>query len=379
MPVAPVVPAAYDGPPHEKWGWQMTRRGSAAAVATVLILIGVAAAQASELKKVGQVTLPTPSNEFSTASVDSASGLMFLPDRTNKAVVVIDTNKDAFVADIGGFTGIADGRDRSGPNSIVAVDGQAWVADGDSTVKIVDLKTRKIVASLPTGGAKRTLELAYDPDDGVMLASNPDDTPPFVTLMATARHHRIVGMVALPGASAALERVLYAPARRTFLIAIPQISGNAHRGALAEIDPRRAKLVALHTIADCAPHGLSLAGKGRVFVGCHAGSPDTGLKMPVMIVYDLAHGRVLALIPGLGGAGETAADQSRGVYYVATGDDPKGPALGVIDAETNKLVQRIATWTGSHALALAPSGKVYLPTRARSGPCGGCVLVYAQQ
>ena len=76
----------------------------------------------------------------------------------------------------------------SGPQGVVTTnDGtQVWATDGDSTVKVIDLAAGKIVDTISTGGKQRTGELAYDPRDKVVLVTNPDETPQYVTLISTA-------------------------------------------------------------------------------------------------------------------------------------------------------------------------------------------------
>jgi DNA-binding beta-propeller fold protein YncE len=55
-----------------------------------------------------------------------------------------------------------------------------------------------------------------------------------------------------------------------------------------------------------------------------------------------------------------------------------GPVLGVIDAKTNKLVQKIDITGGSpHSVAVnETNGHVYLPVGKPNGGCG-CIQVYA--
>jgi DNA-binding beta-propeller fold protein YncE len=47
-----------------------------------------------------------------------------------------------------------------------------WSGDGDSTVKVIDIKTNKIVDTISTGGKKRANETDYDPVDQILLIGN---------------------------------------------------------------------------------------------------------------------------------------------------------------------------------------------------------------
>ena len=56
---------------------------------------------------------------------------------------------------------------------------QAWAGDDDSTIKVVDLQTQKVVATISTDGNLRADELAYDRDQVIMIG-NDFDAPPFL-------------------------------------------------------------------------------------------------------------------------------------------------------------------------------------------------------
>ncbi len=125
-------------------------------------------ATAQTFKQVATIAIPgTPINNYGVMTINQATGLGYLADKDNAGVVVFDTKTDKFVSRIEGFVGAA-GRSgtTSGPNGLVVVnDGaQLWVSDGDSTIKVVDLKTHKIVATFPTGGKRRANGMAFDPD-----------------------------------------------------------------------------------------------------------------------------------------------------------------------------------------------------------------------
>src|ERR1700719_674859 len=101
---------------------------------------------------------------FDIGVVDAASGRYYLADRSNKGVDIFDTRKKAFAGRITGFVGVVmqDGRPAgalSGPNGVAfdPAKKELWVGDGDSTLKVVDLKAKepKIVDSISTGGQKR--------------------------------------------------------------------------------------------------------------------------------------------------------------------------------------------------------------------------------
>jgi len=69
----------------------------------------------------------------------------------------------------------------SGPDGVVVVGNQVWAGDGDSTVKVIDLKTNKIADTIKTGGTTRVDEMAYDPKDQIFIGINNAEEPPFAT------------------------------------------------------------------------------------------------------------------------------------------------------------------------------------------------------
>jgi hypothetical protein len=99
-----------------------------------------------------------------------------------------------------------------------------------------------------------------------------------------------------------------------------------------------------------------------------------------MAVYDVSTDKVVAYMPGIGGAGTSAVNAKAGQYYAAANNNPGGSALGVYDAKTNSMIQKISTWTGSHSIQVnLKNNHVYLPTRGNSGPCKGCIMVFAPE
>jgi DNA-binding beta-propeller fold protein YncE len=123
-------------------------------------------AHAQTLKQVGTIAIPgEPINQLGVMTIDQSTGLGYLAEKDNKAVDVFDTKTDKYVSRIGGFVGQTKNGDASGPNGVIVVnDGaQLWVSDGDSTIKIVDLKSGQVTSTLATGGKVRANAMAYDP------------------------------------------------------------------------------------------------------------------------------------------------------------------------------------------------------------------------
>ena len=157
--------------------------GPLAALAAVVALqcpAARAAAPLPPLRRVATLHVPgAPLNVFDISEVN-ADGVYALSDRSNHGLDFFNAATGAFIGRATGFSGYnpAQGFDAAGPNGVVAVGrGEFWAGDGNSTVKVVDLRTRKVLASIPTGGRKRTDEMTYDPRDHLVVAvNNADET-----------------------------------------------------------------------------------------------------------------------------------------------------------------------------------------------------------
>ncbi len=162
--------------------------------AAAIVSAGTAAAQG--LKQVGSIAIPGgPVGSIGVIYIDQGTGLGYLADKDNKAVDIIDTKTDTFVGRITGFTGSTASGATSGPNGIITIDDELWVSDGDSTVKVIDRKSGKITATIPTGGQKRANAMAYDPKDHLVIVANPNDKPAFLSLVSTTPGHQIVARI----------------------------------------------------------------------------------------------------------------------------------------------------------------------------------------
>src|SRR5579872_1364 len=115
-----------------------------------LSLLLLAPAQAAGLKQVGKIDIPgAPITAFGTIYVDQKAGRAYLADKDNKSMDIIDTHSDRYVGRIGGLTGLRGSGDVTGPNGFLTTSrNQGWVGDGDSMVKVVDIRSGKITDSI---------------------------------------------------------------------------------------------------------------------------------------------------------------------------------------------------------------------------------------
>jgi len=364
-----------------------------------------------------KATIQVPSNPvanpaaklsaFDVSYWDSSTRRFYLSDRINAGIEVIDTERNAYLHRIDGFAGeatkIVDGKpqsdhDHSGPNGVLVIEGagQLWAGDGDSTVKVVDLATKKIVDKISTGGAARADEISFDPDDQILLAVNnaeeivdaEPESGPFATLISTKAEHKVLGKIVFHRASAGLEQSVWDPATKRFYLAVPELDGDAATGAIAVIDPIASKVANLYPIKECQGAGVALGPNGQLLIGCSGDAIDDGFEAK-SIIMNVRDGSIAATIHEVGGSDEVWFNPGDNRYYLAARDNPDGPVLGVIDATTNEWITNVATSKDAKSVAVdAVSNHAFVPLTPTSESfandstiglscASGCIGVYA--
>jgi DNA-binding beta-propeller fold protein YncE len=350
-----------------------------------------ASAYAANLTRVAVIDIPgNKLEQFDIGYVDSDTGRYYVTDRSNAAVDIFDTRKFSYVGRVEGFVGLKLNPDKrpaivlSGPNGLAfdATQKQLWAADGDSTVKVIDVAANppKIIASISTGGQKRADELGVDTKDGVVLVGNNADKPSFVTFISTKPDHAILAKIEMPEASDGIDQPLYVPETGLFYASVPIWKEDKKKGGLAVFDPKTLKFTKLIPIDECNPLGLAQGPGTKVIVGCGAGSktrtPD--LPNPITVIIDVATEKVAKVIHELGGQDEVWYNPTTRQYYTASRDLPSGPVLGVINADTDTFVESIATGENAHSVAAdSKNNAIFVPLTAPNPACAnGCIGVY---
>jgi hypothetical protein len=356
-------------------------------------------------------TVPIPNLPlvvFDISWVDPDSQRYYLADRSNAVIDVIDARHDAFIRQIqGGFKGFTGSNDTSGPNGVVVAGHWLFVTDASSRVVTIDLRTDTIVGEVSTGGAAglRADELAYDPQDGVLLVVNNADSPPFATLVQVDTHTGKLTLgqrLTFDQATNGAEQPVWDRQTSRFYLSIPEVNGpggSGPDGAVARINPRTATVETMFPVKFCQPAGLTLGPREELLLGCsvpfdtagNAWSPsDTNSAAPISVIMDARSGRIDRNVPGVSGSDEVWFNPGDGHYYLAARANPGGPVLGVIDAESQTLRQVVPTFNTpasapaprgtAHSVAVNPhNNHVFVPLPANNvfPDClNGCVAVY---
>jgi hypothetical protein len=333
-----------------------------------------AATPVGQIKTISVPNVPPPAGSSASATwsfdvgwLDAASQRYYLPDRTNFGIDIFDASNATYLATIPGFVGpLPTGT--GGPNGVVVVpdQNQVWAGDGNSTVKVADLASRQVIASISTGGSFRADELSYDPEHHLILIGNDRDNPPFLSLISTTSM-TVVKKIPMPQATGGIEQSVYDAQQHKFLQAIPATTANPG-GEVDVVDPVSLAITQVFPLTNCNPNGAALGPSEQLLLGCGHGA--TGSQINTQII-NATNGSLIKLFPQTGAPDQVWYNSGDNRYYLAnTGWTTTGlvggtpsPVLGVIDASNNTFVQNtpIPT-TRSGSVAVNPANNwVFLP------------------
>lgn len=329
--------------------------------------------------RVKTITIPgKPLTKFDIGWVDERSRSYYLADRSNARVTVIDADRAEYSHALGEglFMGAATTGATSGPNGLTVLEDrqEVWAGDGDSTLKVIDIRTRELVATIDTGGNKRVDELAYDPEDGLVLAANDKEPVPFATIVSTASRE-IVAKVEFARATNGLHQPVWDPSGGRFYLPVTEVDGNKATGEIAAIDPTSGRLVASYPVRECQPAGLAIGPSSDLCIGCSGAAIVAGFA-PRSLIMDLRTGEIVGVVNEVGGSDEVWYNPSLNHYYFAAAAMTGGAVLGVVNAGTRRWIENIPTTPQAHSVAAdARTNRVFVPViPSREAPTGGVAV-----
>ncbi len=358
----------------------------------------------------------SPSSRWSVdiSWFDPTTQKLYLADRNNGGVDIFDTKSETAVGFAGGFVGTgcpgtlaclpAPPANSAGPNGVLTTTSphQLWAGDGNGDIRVYSLDQNglptpnnplRVISASETGALRRADELAYDPDDQLILMAWDDDSDLFIALISVSSNPNNIKVVKqiyfrspnplnLPcpigGCSTGgIEQAAYDRTTRMFYLAVPASEGHPN-GEIAVIDPKSREVVdAFDTTGTgsgdgvpCFPHGLAVGPRQNLLLGC-SGDGDPGTQL-ISIIMKATTGKVLNTFTQAGGSDEVWYNPGDNKYYLAmsswtsTGkisnppSAPSNPAssLGIIDAGTSdsgpgepQWIQNILTTRTSHSVA----------------------------
>lgn len=392
---------------------------------------------------------------FDISFVDQKRGEYYLGDRSNSGIDVIDTHSLKFKRTIGGFVGIvlnskgAVDNNHSGPDGVASHGRWLYGGDGNSTLRVYDLDAPPEFAfkqALATGGSTRVDEMALTTDGTKLLAANNAEDPPFATLFVangdndTSNVSKIAKIKVDPsiipaGFGLSFEQPAWDPGTQRFYTSMPIIANNPPGcnygqqtdslgnplpitcdGGVLVSDPAtitgpgdvtqgafdsttHTGVIALH---GCGPNGSTVGPNENILFGCTPQNNPSDVTTLVMNAVTLVQTQVQHIT----GSDEVWYNAGDNRYYTGSSRDCKVPGspcpnasqqaavLGIIDAGTNTLVEKVPQSSGSHSVAADPQRNlIFVPqvgtvaavgsggdtTAVGSGICGtdqGCIAVY---
>ena len=405
----------------------------------------------TQTKCVTAVQIPgNPLRSFDISWVNPKRAEMYFADRSNKGVEVIDTETLKWKRVLPGFVGVvlnsagAVNNNVSGPDGVVSHGRWLYAGDGDSTLKVLDLDASPMAAlkaSIPTGGSTRVDEMALTSNGKLLLAANNAEDPPFGTLFeangnAAKNKVRIITRVTVDlniipkDFGLSLEQPTWDPKTKRFFNSIPIIANNPTGcnygqltgpitcdGGVLVIDPKtltvpnavlgafdpatNTGVIALHA---CGPNGATVGPNDNILLGC---TPQNNPSNVIQLVIN-AMSKAQTPIANITGSDEVFFNKGDGRYYTGSSRNcaafpitapcplatQQQAVLGVIDAETNTLIETIKQGSGSHSVAAdSKRNLIFVPqvapvsvvgsggdtTPVGAGLCGstnGCVVVF---
>jgi len=282
--------------------------------------------------------------------VDEASKRMFFADRSNSGIDIIDAENDSFAGRVTGFVG-AVGANGAGPNGVLVTDDhKIWAGDGSSQTRVVDLTVSppRIIQSISTGGIDRADELAYDPDDRLILIGNDRDPVPYVTVIS-ADTYRVVGTIPFKEGTG-LEQPVWDHQLHRFLVNVPTARG----AELAVVDPKTLAVTAAYPVgSNCGGTGLALGPFQRLLVAC--GTP---------FIVNAVNGAIISHITQVNSGDEVWYNAGDGQFYVTSTNPAGATVLGVIDAQTGTWRENVPAPGARNVAALASNNHIFAVVRA---------------
>jgi hypothetical protein len=414
---------------------------------------GPGAPSNTETKCKTAVAIPgNPIRSFDISWVNPHRAEYYLAERSNAGIVVIDTRTLTWKRTIGGFVGIkpaapaAVNNNISGPDGVTSHGRWLYAGDGDSTLKVIDLdapNASAIKQSIPTGGSTRVDEMALTTDGELLIAANNAEDPPFATLFRangdrSTNSTMILTKVTIDpaivpaGAGLSMEQPTWEPKTGRFYVSVPLIANNPAgctfdnsnhiqcQGGMAVIDPKTLTMgtatigafnpatnTGVVPLSDCGPNGISVGPHSNMMLGCTPQNVPSNTTTQVINAVT----KNFVEVGGLTGSDEVWYNGGDNRYYTgssracgkaagcnppAGSRAPAGSALGVVDAATNFLVEKIPASSNSHSVAAdSRRNLIFVPqvapntvviggdsTDVGAGVCGtnnGCVAVYSHQ
>jgi hypothetical protein len=352
------------------------------------------------VKLIGAILVPGNALRFDISWVDQATARYYLAEGGNAAVDVFDAENDLYLGRIGGFHGVGAAGDPCGPiegmgpnGVVVTADNHLWADDAHGTVKVFDLTAAQPpftnvmpVATISTGATCRADEIGFDPQDHIIVVGNPEEHPPFATVISSDAPYPVLGKIPFEGATG-LEQPLWDPELKggRMLLSVPDEDGDKGKVVVLNLkDPKNPVIEATYSTPHCGS-GLALGPAQHLLVGCGGGTP--------LLILNALTGKPITTVDRTQGADEVWYNPGDNHFYAPFGFGAT-PTLSVIDAASGKVITNLPAGPAAHSVtAYRGNNHIFVPIaipneRAPADMCNvmfgfpekhGCIAVYAHE
>jgi DNA-binding beta-propeller fold protein YncE len=307
------------------------------------LLSGRVSTQSAEgpYKFLKEIAVGGTSTSWDYASVDPAAKRLYVTNGTR--VVVIDTEKDAVVGEIGPTSGVHG-------FAIAPELGKGFASSGrENKAAIVDLKTLQILSKVDTGVNPDAI--FYEPTRQEVYTFNGGDAS---STVFDAKTGTLVATIKLSGKPEFAQEDQQAG----------RIYNNIEdKNEVAVIDIKTHSVVASWPIApgeEASGLAIDLA-HHRLFIG--AGGTN------LMVMMDSTNGKVLGKVPIGPGVDANSYDPVTNYAFASSGGDGTVTVAQATSATDFKVVQTLKTHDGSRTMTLDPkTHKIYLAAAEYQAP-----------
>jgi hypothetical protein len=351
------------------------------------------------VKPIGAISLPGNPLRFDISWVDQSTGRYYLGEAGNAAVDVIDAENGLYLGRITGFHGLGSPDDPCGPiegmgpsGVVMASGNHLWADDAHGIVKVFDMTDAQPpftnvtpIATISTGAQCRADEIGFDPKDHLILVGNPEEKPPYVSVISSDPPYAVLGKIPFPNAEGFEQPMWDADLRGGRMLAtVPGLNGTSEVVVFNLKNPKEPTVEATYPTGNCGS-GLVLGPSQHLLVGCGGGKP--------LLVLNAVDGKPITNVEGTKGADELWYNSGDNNFY-APSQFGGNPTLSVIDADSNMLVGTLPAGPGSHSVAaFRGNNHIFVPiavpnATVTTDTCNvlfglpekhGCIAVYAHE
>lgn len=287
----------------------------------------------------GNIQMPhdvTANPRFDLLTLDTRRGFLYLAHESASTIEIVDVRTNRVVGSVPGVAGVKQAALSSDPNLIFAS------ASSSGSVAVIDVDARKVIGTVPVNGSPDAMD--YDPVHDYVLATS---TGAMELTAINPTNHQVIGTVKLPGVP---ELITVDPKNGRAFVSINDLD------EVAAVDLGTMQVTSIYKGCDIkAPTGVAYdPDQGRLFVA------DRGLVSVIDVLIDKCLGSV-----DIGnGVDQIALNPHKHHLYTANGGSRN---LSVIDTISLQPLGEVGTGPSGDGIAVDPSSDLVFVIVGRPG------------